>query len=338
MTDRKPRTFTSAPAVRASVPLWLGIYGPSFSGKTYSALLLAEGIRSVCGGEIGVLDTEKGRALHYADEFKFRHYPFDPPFAPADYRDGLGQMRADGITIAIVDSASHEHEGIGGVLEMHDEECERLMAKTGKDRDRVQMLAWNQPKTEHRKMVQAAQQMDLHIIWCFRAKEKLEVKPGKQPLNKGFMPIGAEDLVYEMTMTALLLPGAYGRPTWQSDEIGERQMIKLPHWAKRMLKDEKRPLDRELGARLAKWAQGTDTTTPEDRQAQEDEQRQMDKAARAEFRRLYEMLAEEQRAGLGINKAIKSLDDLPGLEFDRVQKGIAIMQAFIERQQRKDHQ
>jgi hypothetical protein len=328
MTDRQPRKFTSAPGVRASVPLWLGVYGPSFSGKTYSSLLLAEGIRSACGGEIGVADTEKGRALHYADEFKFRHYPFDPPFGPGDYRDLLEQMHVDGVTIAIVDSASHEHEGIGGVLEMHDAECERLMAKTGKDRDRVQMLAWNMPKTEHRKMVQAAQQLPMHIIWCFRAKEKLEVKPGRAPVNKGFMPIGAEDLVYEMTMTALLLPGAYGRPTWQSDEIGERQMIKLPHWAKRMLKDEKKPLDRELGARLAKWAAGTAADTPEERQAEDADQRHRDAAARSEFVHLYKTLSEQERTGLGISKAITSLDDLPGLALDRVEKGVAIMRAF----------
>jgi hypothetical protein len=129
-------------------------------------------------------------------------------------------------------------------------------------------------------------------------------------------------------MTALLLPGAYGRPTWQSDEIGERAMIKLPHWAQRMLGKEGKPLDREFGARLAKWAQGTDTTTPEERQAEDAEPRHRDAAARSEFVHLYKTLSEQERTGLGISKAITSLDDLPGLALDRVEKGVAIMRAF----------
>jgi hypothetical protein len=331
MTDRQPRKFTSAPGERASVPLWIGLYGVSGGGKTYSAGLLAEGIKSVVGGEIGWGDTENGRALHYADEFKFRHYRFDPPFEPLAYLDLLEQMHADGITVAIIDSASHEHEGVGGVLEMHEDECDRLVKAWKSTRDKVQISAWAGPKTAHRKMIQGAQRLPMHIIWCFRAKEKLEVRPGKQPLNKGFMPIGAEDLVYEMTMTALLLPGAYGRPTWQSDEIGERAMIKLPHWARKMLKDDGKPLDRELGARLAKWAQGTDTTTPEERQAEGDEQRHRDAAARSEFVHLYKTLTPEERTGLGISKAIASLDDLGNLALDRVEKGVAIMRAFADK-------
>lgn len=334
MTDRQPRKFTSAPGERASVPLWIGLYGVSGGGKTYSAGLLAEGIKSVVGGEIGWGDTENGRALHYADEFKFRHYRFDPPFEPLAYLDLLEQMHADGITVAIIDSASHEHEGVGGVLEMHEDECDRLVKAWKSTRDKVQISAWAAPKTAHRKMIQGAQRLPLHIIWCFRAKEKMDVnhinpKTGrKEPVSKGFMPIGSDDLVYEMTMTALLLPGAYGRPTWQSEEIGERAMIKLPHWARKMLKDDGKPLDRELGARLAKWAQGTDTATPEERQAEESEQRERDRAARAEFARLYESLTEQERAGLGINKAIASLDGLAGLPLDRVEKGVAIMRAY----------
>jgi hypothetical protein len=339
MTDRKPRNFTGVPAVRASVPLWLAFYGPTFSGKTYSALEVAVGIQSIVGGEIGLADTENKRALHYADVFRFKHYPFDPPYDPLSYLDVLHQMHRDGITVAIIDSASHEHEGTGGVLEMHEEECEVLMQRwKGASRDKVQISAWNRPKTEHRKMIQGAQRLPLHIIWCFRAKEKLDVnhvnpKTGrKEPVSKGLMAIGAEDLVYEMAMTALLLPGAKGHPTWSSDEVGERQMIKLPDWARKMLKEDGKPLDRELGARLARWAQGTEpAATPAEKAKAEAERKAEDQSARAEFRRLYESLTEKERVGLGIGKAIKSIDDLPSLDLDRVQRGISVMQAFANR-------
>lgn len=343
MSDRVPRKFNSSPAVRASVPLWLGIYGPTFSGKTYSAIELAVGIQSVVGGQIGLADTENKRALHYADVFKFRHYPFDPPFDPLSYLDMLEQMHRDGITIGIIDSASHEHEGTGGVLEMHEDECERLMKLwKGSSRDKVQISAWNKPKTEHRKMIQGAQRLPMHILWCFRAKEKLDVnhvnpKTGrKEPVSKGLMAIGAEDLVYEMAMTALLRSGAKGYPTWEGEELGEQQMIKLPDWARKMLREDGKPLDRDFGARLARWAQGTEAPPTAAEKAQEAAERQQtDMDARHEFRRLYEALTDEQRAGLGINKAIKSLDELPGLELDRVQRGIAIMQAFVNKQQKE---
>jgi ABC-type lipopolysaccharide export system ATPase subunit len=39
-------------------PLIIGLEGPPGAGKTASALLLAEGIRRVRGGDIRVLDTE----------------------------------------------------------------------------------------------------------------------------------------------------------------------------------------------------------------------------------------------------------------------------------------
>jgi hypothetical protein len=342
MTDRKPRTFTGAPAVRASVPLWIGLYGVSGGGKTYSALEMAEGILSVAGGKIGVADTENKRALHYADIFRFTHYHFEPPFDPLSYLDILRQMHADGITVAIIDSASHEHEGSGGVLEMHETEVERLLAQwKNTTPDKVKFSAWVKPKAQRTELIQGALRLPMHIIWCFRAKEKLDVNhvnpktSKKEPVSKGFMPIGAEELVYEMVMTALLLPGASGRPTWQSDEIGERAMIKLPGWARKMLKEG--PLDRELGARLARWAQGTEPAPTLAEKAHADAERQQaDDAARSEFARLYESLTDEQRRSLGIFRSIRSLDDLPTLELDRVQKGIAIMQAFVERQQRKE--
>lgn len=256
MTEK--RRFQGAPAVRASVPLWIGLYGPSGSGKTYSALRLARGIQSVVGGEIGGGCTENGRICHYASEYKFRYYRFDPPFDPLSYLDLLEQMARDGITVAIVDSGSHEHEGEGGVLDMHEAEIQRMLASGSKKKTResVQMLAWSRPKQERRRMINAATRLPLHVIWCFRAREKLEVRRGEEPKKLGFMPIGAEELVYEMALTALLLPGARGEPTWSSAEQGERQMIKLPHYLRDKIKSG--PLSEETGAALARWAQGAD--------------------------------------------------------------------------------
>lgn len=327
---RQPRKFAGAQGKRQGVPIWLGIYGPSGGGKTYSALRLAQGIQQISGGKIGLADTESGRALHYADEFDFIHYPFDPPFDPLSYRDMFHQMRDDGITIAIIDSASHEHEGPGGVLEMHEEETEKLAKQWGKSRDAVKGSGWIRPKSERLKMIDAALRTKMHMIFCFRAQNKMDFK-SKNPTQKGFMPIGGEILVYQMAMTALLLPGAKGHPTWQSKEIGEREMIKLPHWAQAMLRDG-HPLDEHLGARLAQWAQGTDTAPATQPAPEQTKPPTATREERAEFLRLFGTLSDNEREKLGISKVITNIADVHTLAPERVRKGITIMQRAVEAQ------
>jgi len=61
------REFILQPAVKEEVPLFVGLVGPSSSGKTYTALRLATGIHKVMNqpGGIIVIDTENRRALHY---------------------------------------------------------------------------------------------------------------------------------------------------------------------------------------------------------------------------------------------------------------------------------
>ena len=120
------RKFDDAPAVRKATPMLFGLIGPSGSGKTYSALRLATGMQRVSGGEIFMIDTEGNRGLHYADQFKYRHVPFHPPFSPLDYIAAIEHCVAQGATTIIVDSMSHEHTGQGGVLEWHAEEAERI--------------------------------------------------------------------------------------------------------------------------------------------------------------------------------------------------------------------
>lgn len=314
MSERETRAFACRPAVRGGVPLWLGIYGPSGSGKTYSALRMARGIQSVTGGKIAVGDTESGRALHYADEFDFLHYPFDPPFDPLSYRDLIAQMAADGVSIAIIDSASHEHEGPGGVLEMHDAETELLASKWKLPRDKAQASGWIRPKRERLQMIDGAKRTKLHLIWCFRAQNKMDFT-AKKPTPRGFMPIGGEVLVYEMAMTALLLPGAKGKPEWQPEESGEKEMVKLPHWARKMLREEGHPLDEDLGAALARWASG-------------------DEVARAELRSLYDRLSAERRERM--SKAISSREAIDTLEAARLPRAIEVLRRAIAEQEEQD--
>lgn len=249
------RVFEDYEATRSRVPLLIALVGPSGGGKTYSALRLATGIQRVTGGDIHVIDTESRRALHYADRFRFRHVPFGAPFGPADYLQAVEHCRKKGAGIAVIDSGSHEHEGPGGVLEMHDAETKRRAAAWKKSEDVVQMGAWGPAKAERRKMINAVLQLPITTIWCFRAKEKLKIIPGKQPQSRGWMPIAGEEFVYEMTVRCLLLPRADGVPTWQSKESGELETMKLPEQFRELFA-ERRPLSEDIGETMAKWAEG----------------------------------------------------------------------------------
>lgn len=251
------RVFEDKPAVRERVPLLIGIMGPSGGGKTFSALRLATGIQQVSGGDIHVIDTEARRALHYADRFKFRHVPFGAPFSPLDYLAAIEHCVARGAGTIVVDSTSHEHEGQGGVLEMHEAEMLRMARGDRGKVDRYKMLAWARPKQERRRLINTVLQIPCNFIFCFRAKTKLRIKKGEDPTPMGFMPIAGDEFVYEMGINFLLLPGAKGVPTWQTDELGERQMIKLPEWALSMFGEGERPLDEKAGAALAQWSAGT---------------------------------------------------------------------------------
>lgn len=242
------RTFEDSEAVRQRVPLLIGLMGPSGGGKTFSALRLATGIQRVTGGDIFVIDTEAKRALHYADRFRFRHLPFGAPFGPLDYLEAVEHCVQRGAKIIITDSTSHEHEGPGGVLEQHD----RVVAEKG---DKYSMTAWIRPKADRRRLINSVLQLPISSIWCFRAKEKVKVVKGQDPKPLGYMPIAGEEFIYEMTVNCLLLPRADGVPTWQSDELGERQMIKLPAQFREIFA-KGGPLSEEIGAELAKWAEG----------------------------------------------------------------------------------
>ena len=251
------RTFEDRPAVRERTPLLVGLVGPSGVGKTFSALRLATGIQRVSGGDVFVVDTEARRALHYADRFKFRHVPFDPPFGPLDYLAVIGHCTKRGAGVIVVDSMSMEHEGPGGVLEMHEQEVVRLMESGGfKSEFAANIPAWAKPKAERRKLINGVLQLGCNLILCFRAKEKIKIVDRK-PVPQGWCPIAGEEFIYEMTAKCVLLPGADGSPSWTSDEPGERAMMKLPEQFREVFAKPGQ-LSEDIGQRLAEWAAGKD--------------------------------------------------------------------------------
>ena len=261
------RQFTHSPARRSRVPLLIGIIGASGSGKTYSALRLGTGIVRVSGGKLFGIDTETRRMAHYADTFPFEHVEFSAPFNPMAYIECIRYCAEEGAGCIVIDSASHEHEGEGGVLDMHEAELDRISKRDDgsidwKKRKAASGTAWIKPKAERRALVNGIMQLppEIALIFCFRAQEKLDWKTkdadGKL-VDLGWQPIAGGALVYEMTARCLLQPGADGVPDWNPKIPGENKLIKRPEQFRALFEKHKsKPLSEEMGEEMARWACG----------------------------------------------------------------------------------
>ncbi|HEY8751627.1 MAG TPA: AAA family ATPase [Tepidisphaeraceae bacterium] len=233
-------TFQFAPAKREQVSLLIALAGASGSGKTYSALRLARGM--VPSGKIAFIDTEARRGLHYAEEFDFLHSDMRPPFAPVRFMEGIAAAEAAGAEVVIIDSFSHEHDGIGGLIDWAD----RLAA------DGVKLPGnWKEPKSGHKKLMNALLQCRASIIFCLRADEKIEIlrENGKTVVRPlGWMPICEKRFMFEMTASFTLTPDRPGIPHFD-----------LPHKLQqqhRAFFPEGKPISEESGRMLAEWARG----------------------------------------------------------------------------------
>jgi hypothetical protein len=246
-------SFTFRPAVRENVGLLIGLMGSSGSGKTYTGMRLAKGIAG--DRPFAVIDTEAGRAKHYADLFRFDHGDLKPPFAPSAYADAIAAADAAGYPVIVVDSFSHEHAGEGGILDMQEAEYQRMG-----NRDSMKMASWIRPKMEHKKMVQRLLQVRAHLILCFRAEQKVDmvrergddgkmhtkVVPKQSPVSiDGWIPICEKNLPFELTASFLLT----------ADRPGIPRPIKLQE-QHRALFPLDQPITEESGRRLAEWARG----------------------------------------------------------------------------------
>jgi hypothetical protein len=253
-------TFQFREARRENVPLLIGIAGPSGAGKTMSALLLAKGLSG--GKPFAFVDTESGRALHYADDFDFLHTELDAPFSPERYGQAIQAAAAINPPVIVVDSFSHEHVGEGGVLDMHEAELKRMAGDDYKRREAMKFAAWVRPKAAHKRLIQDLLRLRTHLIVCLRAEEKVDIvkkrdeQSGRDKIevvpkrtlagHVGWIPVCGKELPYELALSLVVTP----------DHPGVPKPIKLPEQFKPFVPLD-RPLDENVGRQLAAWAAGS---------------------------------------------------------------------------------
>lgn len=237
--------YSFRPAKRENTPLIIGLAGPTKSGKTMSALRLATGLAA--GGVVSMINCEGKRGHQYADKFIYQTCDLTAPFRPEHYTAALKASEKINPAVVIIDSASHMHDGPGGILEWHEEILDRMAGNDTKKRERCNFAAWVQPKAEENKFIYQMLSMSVPIILCFRAKEKIKIVKGQEPKDLGWQPIAGERVAFETIFTLILPPHSKGVPDLACSDMREPFDTIVP---------ADRPIDEDLGRKLAEWSIG----------------------------------------------------------------------------------
>jgi len=183
------------PSERRQVKLRLGISGASGFGKTKSALYLAYGMTNDWS-KIAVIDTENSSASLYSDLGSYNVLDLTPPYSPERYIEAISICEKANVSVIILDSITHEWNGSGGCLEIH----EKL---GGRFQD------WGLVTPRHQAFINRILQSDCHIITTTRRKVEYDIDrdaSGKLKVQKlGTKEITKEGFEYELTINFELI-------------------------------------------------------------------------------------------------------------------------------------
>lgn len=234
------------PATRSEAKPLVGLYSESGCGKTWSALLLARGFVGP-NGKIGMIETEGGRGEAYVGREPVGDYlvrPIRQDFSPQEYGRAISEAETAQLGALIIDSASHEWEGAGGVLSM--------AAKNQAD-GKKGVLVWQQPKIDHQRhfMLRLMQTPIPLVIVCMRAKYPMMQLPNKEWARSPTLePKQADDILFEMFVHGWI----------DAEHRLHVTKYTLPELAN--VFQDKQPITIDTGRQLAEWAKGGATNSP----------------------------------------------------------------------------
>jgi hypothetical protein len=189
-------------AKREPVAVSILLAGPSGAGKTFTALRLGRGLAGP-SGLIVLVDTEVKPASLYANDFKFKHIRLPKPFEPERYREAVRLAMTLKPAVLIIDSATHEWIGSGGILPTLD-----------KIPGTNQMVKWKDLTPRHERFVDTITSQKCHTIVCVRAKERYVMEETKRDDGSkkvdvkrvGLRPIQRRDFFYDFMVSFVLDP------------------------------------------------------------------------------------------------------------------------------------
>ncbi|WP_299624837.1 AAA family ATPase [uncultured Tenacibaculum sp.] len=182
-------------AERYQVKLRLGISGASGFGKTHSALLLAYGMTQDWT-KIAVIDTENKSASLYSHLGDYNVINLQQPYSPERYIEAIQLCENSEIEVVIIDSITHEWNGKGGCLQLHEQ-------LGGRFQD------WAKITPRHNAFIEAILDSKCHIITTARRKIDYSLDIGKSGRTKvvkhGTKEITREGFEYELTVNFELI-------------------------------------------------------------------------------------------------------------------------------------
>jgi hypothetical protein len=173
---------------RKKVKIKLALQGSAGSGKTYSSLLLAEGLTGGDFTKIAIIDTENKAADLYAHLGNYNVVSMNPPYSPESYIEAITLCEKSGIEVIIIDSISH---------------CWDYLLDVHSNMPGNSFVNWGKITPRQNAFVNKILQSDAHIISTMRVKQDyvLNQKNGKMvPEKVGLKAIQRNDLDYEFTI------------------------------------------------------------------------------------------------------------------------------------------
>lgn len=188
-------------ATREQAKLRLALQGPAGSGKTYTALKVAQ----VFGTRIAVIDTEHESASKYAEDVaSFDACPLEK-HSPEAYVEAIEFAGQAGYDVLIIDSLSHEWAWCLS-------EVDRVASAKYRGNS---YAAWGDITPRHDKLKEAILASPCHVIATMRSKTAYVLEEGKNgksaPVKVGMAAVQREgldyefDVVGEMTLEHILL-------------------------------------------------------------------------------------------------------------------------------------
>lgn len=273
-------------AKRSGTKAIIALYGGSGAGKSLSALLMARGLVGP-NGNIYMADTESGRGAIYSDDSRIGGYMIDnieAPYTSDKYsekvNDAVAHSKASGVPgCLIIDSASHEWEGIGGVVNAAETTAENRAKKSGYPwNGTVPFGDWKTPKAAHKRMMLNVLGAPIHVIFCLRAQYKSHQVEKKDYAKYGIQsntkttvfrddfqtPIQDANFIFEMIIHAELRANTPTNP----DAAGRPIVTKCPDNLLHAFPNGER-ISAKTGEIIAEWCDGggIETVSDEDTKA-----------------------------------------------------------------------
>lgn len=171
-------------AERRNVKIKMALQGPAGSGKTYSSILLAQGL----GEKVCIIDTENGSSNLYAHLGEYSVIKLNK-YSPEEYIRAIELAESAGMDVIIIDSLSHCWQYL---LDYHSKLTGNSFAN------------WAKVTPRHQMLIQKILNCPCHVISNLRVKQDyvlIENEKGKlAPQKVGLKSIQRDGVDYEFTI------------------------------------------------------------------------------------------------------------------------------------------